>query len=230
MFEVENLRSGYGEIGVLKELSFAVQDEIFAVLGSNGAGKTTLLKTLARLLPVQSGRLKLDGTDVTGAPAHTMPGAGVAYVPQEGNVFPDLSVMENLSIGGRTGHRPKAEKLEEVFTLFPRLKERTSQAAGSLSGGEGQMLAVGRALMQDPKVLLLDEPSAGLSPIFVDTLFSSIAETRKERGVTIVLAEQNAVKTLEIADRVMVLSLGEMHLLRNRSELTMKDITAAYHI
>lgn len=230
MFEANALRSGYGEIGVLVDLTFSIKDEIFAVLGANGAGKTTLLKTLARLLPLQSGRLSLDGTDVSNAPAYAMPGAGVAYVPQEGNVFPDLSVMENLSIGGRTGHRSKAEKLEEVFTLFPRLKERRSQAAGSLSGGEGQMLAVGRALMQDPKVLLLDEPSAGLSPIFVDTLFSSIAETRKERGVTIVLAEQNAVKTLEIADRVMVLSLGEMHLLKDRSELSMKEIMAAYHI
>lgn len=230
MFEVQNLQSGYGEINVLKDISFSVQDEIFAVLGANGAGKTTLLKTLARLLPVQSGRLSLDGRDVSNAPANVMPGAGVAYVPQEGNVFPDLSVMENLSIGGRTGHRPKAEKLDEVFTLFPRLKERRSQAAGSLSGGEGQMLAVGRALMQDPKVLLLDEPSAGLSPLFVDTLFTSIVDTRKERGVTIILAEQNAVKTLEIADRVMVLSLGKMHLLRNRAELSMEDITAAYHI
>ncbi|MEM8786828.1 MAG: ABC transporter ATP-binding protein [Pseudomonadota bacterium] len=230
MFEAQNLRSGYGEITVLKDLSFAVKDEVFAVLGSNGAGKTTLLKTLARLLSVQSGSLKLAGKDVAEMPAHAMPGAGVAYVPQEANVFPDLSVIENLSIGGRTGHRSKAEKLAEVFTLFPRLKERTSQAAGSLSGGEGQMLAVGRALMQDPKVLLLDEPSAGLSPLFVDTLFSSIAETRRERGVTIVLAEQNAVKTLEIADRVMVLSLGKMHLLRDRSDLSMRDIVAAYHI
>jgi len=230
MFEANALRSGYGEINVLVDLTFSIRDEIFAVLGANGAGKTTLLKTLARLLPLQSGRLSLDGEDVSNAPAYAMPGAGVSYVPQEGNVFPDLSVMENLSIGGRTGHRSKAEKLEEVFTLFPRLKERRSQAAGSLSGGEGQMLAVGRALMQDPKVLLLDEPSAGLSPIFVDTLFSSIAETRKERGVTIVLAEQNAVKTLEIADRVMVLSLGEMHLLKDRSELSMKEIMAAYHI
>lgn len=230
MFEAQNLRSGYGEITVLMDLTFTVKDEIFAVLGANGAGKTTLLKTLARLLPLQAGKLSLNGADVSSTPAYSMPGSGVAYVPQEGNVFPDLSVLENLSIGGRTGHRPKAEKLEEVFELFPRLKERRSQAAGSLSGGEGQMLAVGRALMQDPSYLLLDEPSAGLSPLFVDTLFSSIAETRKERGVTIVLAEQNAVKTLEIADRVMVLSLGEMHLLRERSELSMKDIMAAYHI
>ncbi len=230
MFDVQAMRSGYGEMAVLKDLTFSIKNEIFAVLGANGAGKTTLLKTLARLLPLQSGSMSLNGNDVSKTPAYAMPGAGVAYVPQEGNVFPDLSVQENLSIGGRTGHRSKQEKLDEVFELFPRLKERRSQAAGSLSGGEGQMLAVGRALMQDPKVLLLDEPSAGLSPIFVDTLFSSIADTRKERGLTIVLAEQNAVKTLEIADRVMVLSLGEMHLLRPRSELEMSDITAAYHI
>lgn len=230
MFEAKNMCSGYGEMAVLKDISFSVKDEIFAVLGANGAGKTTLLKTLARLLPVQSGNLTLEGSDVSGTPAYAMPGAGVAYVPQEGNVFPDLSVLENLSIGGRTGHRSKGEKLEEVFELFPRLKERRSQAAGSLSGGEGQMLAVGRALMQDPQVLLLDEPSAGLSPLFVDTLFTSIADTRRDRGLTIVLAEQNAVKTLEIADRVMVLSLGEMHLLRDRADLSMSDITAAYHI
>ncbi len=230
MFDVQSMHSGYGEMAVLKDLTFSIRDEIFAVLGANGAGKTTLLKTLARLLPLQSGSMSLDGNDISKTPPYVMPDAGVAYVPQEGNVFPDLSVQENLSIGGRTGHRPKQEKLDEVFELFPRLKERRSQAAGSLSGGEGQMLAVGRALMQDPKVLLLDEPSAGLSPIFVDTLFSSIAETRKDRGVTIVLAEQNAVKTLEIADRVMVLSLGEMHLLKPRNELEMSDITAAYHI
>ena len=230
MYDVQAMHSGYGEMAVLKDLTFSIKDEIFAVLGANGAGKTTLLKTLARLLPLQSGSMALNGDDVTKTPAYVMPGAGVAYVPQEGNVFPDLSVLENLSIGGRTGHRSKAEKLEEVFALFPRLKERRAQAAGSLSGGEGQMRAVGRALMQDPKVLLLDEPSAGLSPLFVDTLFSSIAETRKEKGLTIVLAEQNAVKTLEIADRVMVLSLGEMHLLKPRAELEMSDITAAYHI
>jgi branched-chain amino acid transport system ATP-binding protein len=230
MFEAQKITSGYGEISVLKDIEFSVDNEIFAVLGANGAGKTTLLKTLARLLPLQGGDLTLDGKTVSNTPAYDMPAHGVAYVPQEGNVFPDLSVMENLSIGGRTGHRSKAEKLEEVFELFPPLKERRSQSGGSLSGGEGQMLAVGRALMQDPSVLLLDEPSAGLSPLFVDILFQSIADTRKERGVTIVLAEQNAVKTLEIADRVMVLSLGEVHLLRPRAELEMSDITAAYHI
>jgi len=230
MITARNLYSGYGEFAALKDLSFDIGDEIFAVLGANGAGKTTLLKTLARLLPLQSGSLSLDGEDLSAEPAYLMPRRGVAYVPQEANVFPDLSVAENLSIGGRTGHRPKAEKLDEVFTLFPRLKERRSQAAGSLSGGEGQMLAVARALMQDPRILLLDEPSAGLSPIFVETLFTSIADTRREKGLAIVLAEQNAVKTLEIADRVMVLSLGKMHLLRERSSMSLSDITEAYHI
>ena len=138
MFNVEGLRSGYGEMSVLKDLTFDVGNEIFAVLGANGAGKSTLLKTLARLLPLQAGKLSLDGKDVSKTPAYAMPGSGVAYVPQEGNVFPDLSVQENLSIGGRTGHRPKQEKFDEVFDLFPRLKERRGQSAGSLSGGEGR--------------------------------------------------------------------------------------------
>lgn len=230
MLNVANIQSGYGEIGVLSDISFEVKDEVFAVLGSNGAGKTTLLKTLALLLPTTSGQITFADTDITRMPAYLAPAHGLAYVPQEGNVFPALSVMENLRIGGRTGSRSIDEKLEEVFALFPRLKERTRQQAGSLSGGEGQMLAVGRAMMQEPKVLLLDEPSAGLSPLFVDILFESITEARKTRGMTIVLAEQNAVKALEIADRVLVLSLGQIHLIDDRSNLEIKDITAAYHI
>ena len=230
MLNVTNLRSGYGEIGVLKDITFDVKDEIFAVLGSNGAGKTTLLKTLALLLPATRGQITFQDKDITQLPAHLAPAHGLAYVPQEGNVFPALSVLENLRIGGRTGSLPMEQKLDEVFALFPRLKERTRQQAGSLSGGEGQMLAVGRAMMQEPKLMLLDEPSAGLSPKFVDILFESITEARKTRGMTIVLAEQNAVKALEIADRVLVLSLGEVHLLKDRRGVEIKDITEAYHI
>lgn len=230
MLNVANLHSGYGEIGVLSDINFDVKDEVFAVLGSNGAGKTTLLKTLALLLPTSQGQITFEDADITQMPAHLAPAHGLAYVPQEGNVFPALSVMENLRIGGRTGLRPLDEKLDDVFTLFPRLKDRTHQQAGSLSGGEGQMLAVGRAMMQEPKLLLLDEPSAGLSPMFVDILFESIKEAREKRGMTIVLAEQNAVKALEIADRVLVLSLGQIHLLKERENLEIKDITAAYHI
>lgn len=230
VLEVKNIVSGYGETSVIHDVSFNVEGEIFAVLGANGAGKSTLLKTLAKLINVQSGEIYWNGEDITAAPGYDLPDKGVTYVPQEHNVFPDLSVAENLSLGALIGHRSKEEKLEEVYELFPRLAERTGQQAGSLSGGEGQMLAVGRALMQDPKIILLDEPSAGLSPLLVDTLFENITTIRKERGVSIVLAEQNAVKTLEIADRVLVLSLGEIHLLEPAKKLNMKQLMEAYHI
>ncbi len=230
MLEVKNLHSGYGDVEVLHDISFIVENEIFAVLGANGSGKTTLLKTLSKLLPVSSGSIAWMGEDVTQTAAFDLTARGVAYVPQEHNVFPDLSVAENLSLGALVGERSKKERLEEVFELFPRLAERTGQLAGSLSGGEGQMLAVGRALMQDPKIIFLDEPSAGLSPLFVDILFEKIANTRTNRGVAIVLAEQNALKTLEIADRVLVLSLGEMHLLKDAKNLDRNELMEAYHI
>ncbi len=230
MFDVQKLGSGYGEIQVLSELTFEVGNEILAVLGANGAGKTTLLKTLAKVLPITHGSVSWEGQDVTHTPAYDLSTRGIAYVPQEGNVFPNLSVAENLSLGALVGTRPKDERLDEVYTLFPRLAERKDQRAGSLSGGEGQMLAVGRALMQDPKLLLLDEPSAGLSPLYVDTLFRTIAEARKSRGMAIILAEQNAKKTMEIADRVLVLSLGRMHLLEKTKSLSMKKLMQAYHI
>lgn len=230
MLQVSSLFSGYGEVEVLQDISFDVDNEIFAVLGANGAGKSTLLKALANLLPLSSGSTQWDGQDVHRLAAHELPARGIAYVPQEGNVFPYLTVAENLSIGALTGDRPKEDKLDEIYTLFPRLAERQSQLAGSLSGGEGQMLAVGRALAQDPRILLLDEPSAGLSPALVDILFEKIAEVRKERGVAIVLAEQNAAKTLTIADRVLVLSLGRVHLLKPAKGLSMKKLMEAYHI
>lgn len=230
MLEVKNLHSGYGDVEVLHDISFMVENEIFAVLGANGSGKTTLLKTLSKLLPISSGSISWMGEDVTQTAAFDLTARGVAYVPQEHNVFPDLSVAENLSLGALVGERSKKERLEEVFELFPRLAERTGQLAGSLSGGEGQMLAVGRALMQDPKIIFLDEPSAGLSPMFVDILFEKIANTRTNRGVAIVLAEQNALKTLEIADRVLVLSLGEMHLLKDAKNLDRNELMEAYHI
>lgn len=230
MLQADHLTSGYGEVTAIEDVSLDVRDEIFAVLGANGAGKTTLLKALARLLPAMGGTIRLNGEDISRTPAHLIAARGLAYVPQEANVFPRLSVLENLRIGGRIGVRPMEEKLDGIFRLFPRLAERTRQQAGSLSGGEGQMLAVGRALMQEPRVLLLDEPSAGLSPLLVDTLFQAIVQARRTLGMTIVLAEQNAVKTLEIADRVMVLSLGSVHLAAPRAELSLSDITKAYHI
>lgn len=230
MLEVRNLHSGYGDVEVLQDITFEVENEIFAVLGANGAGKTTLLKTLSKLLPISSGTVTWQGEDITKMPAFELSTRGVAYVPQEQNVFPDLSVAENLSLGALVGKRSKQERLDEVFDLFPRLADRREQSGGSLSGGEGQMLAVGRALMQDPQIILLDEPSAGLSPLFVDILFEKIVDTRTNRGVAIVLAEQNAVKTLEIADRVLVLSLGEMHLLKDAKNLDRNELMEAYHI
>lgn len=230
MFDVQNLGSGYGDVQVLSDLTFGVGNEILAVLGANGAGKTTLLSTLAKVIPLRTGSISWQGQDVSGCPAYELSKRGIAYVPQEGNVFPNLSVAENLSLGALVGTRSKQERLTEVYDLFPRLAERKDQSAGSLSGGEGQMLAVGRALMQDPQLLLLDEPSAGLSPLYVDILFQTIAEARKSREISIVLAEQNAKKTLEIADQVLVLSLGRMHLLENAKGLSMKRLMKAYHI
>lgn len=230
MFGVQNLGSGYGDVQVLSDLTFEVGNEILAVLGANGAGKSTLLSTLAKVIPVRHGAINWQGQDVSKTPAYELSRRGLAYVPQEGNVFPNLSVAENLSLGALVGTRSKLERLEEVYDLFPRLAERKDQRAGSLSGGEGQMLAVGRALMQDPQLLLLDEPSAGLSPLYVDVLFQTIAEARKSRGLSIVLAEQNAKKTMEIADRVLVLSLGRMHLLEAAKGLSMKRLMKAYHI
>ena len=230
MLNVSQLGSGYGDVQVLTDLSFDVGNEVLAVLGANGAGKTTLLKTLAKVIDVRTGNIHWQGKNVTETPAYELSASGIAYVPQESNVFPNLSVAENLSLGALVGKRSKTERLDEVYTLFPRLAERCEQSAGSLSGGEGQMLAVGRALMQDPQLLLLDEPSAGLSPLYVDTLFQTIADARESRGLAIVLAEQNAKKTMEIADRVLVLSLGQMHLLEDAQSLSMSQLMEAYHI
>lgn len=230
MLSIEQVSSGYGDVGVLNNISFTVKNEVFAVLGANGAGKTTLLKTLARLLPVTQGKIKLDLEDITQLPAYHLPLRGIAYVPQEDNVFPDMSVAENLSIGGMLDPSTRDFKLAEIYELFPRLADRKEQLAGSLSGGEGQMLAVGRALMQDPRIILLDEPSAGLSPLFVDTLFQKISEIRTAKKVTIVLAEQNAVKALEIADRVLVLSLGSIHMIEKASAMSTSKLKEAYHI
>ena len=207
--EVEGLRSGYHGVTVLKGLDFTVGNEIFAVLGANGAGKTTLLATLARLIPLMDGSIRFQGEDVSGLRPYETAGRGIGYVPQEKGVFSDLTVLENLTVGGMIGARSRDERMDEVFDLFPNLRTLRAQKAGTLSGGESRMVACGRALMQDPKVLLLDEPTAGLSPLYVDMFFDKIREIHQTRGVAIVLAEQNATKALQVADRVMVLSLGE---------------------
>jgi branched-chain amino acid transport system ATP-binding protein len=228
--EVQGLRSGYHGVTVLKGLDFAVGNEIFAVLGANGAGKTTLLATLARLIPLTAGTIRFQGEDVSMLPPYETAGRGIGYVPQEKGVFADLTVLENLSVGGMIGGRSRDERMTEVFALFPDLRDLQPQTAGTLSGGESRMVACGRALMQDPKVLLLDEPTAGLSPLYVDMFFDKIKEIHEARGVAIVLAEQNATKALQVADRVMVLSLGEAFAVLDAAELTTQQLKEGYRI
>ena len=228
--EVEGIRSGYDGVTVLKGLDFSVGDEIFAVLGANGAGKTTLLATLARLIPLTAGRIRFQGEDVSRLPPYETAGRGIGYVPQERGTFPDLTVLENLSVGAMIGERPRDERMAEVFELFPALRDQRAQRAGTLSGGESRMVACARALMQDPKVLLLDEPTAGLSPLYVDLFFDKIMEIHDIRGVAIVLAEQNATKALQVADRVMVLSLGAAFAVMDAAELTTQQLKEGYRI
>lgn len=228
--EVEGLRSGYHGVTVLKGLDFTVGDEIFAVLGANGAGKTTLLATLARLIPLMAGTIRFQGQDVSGLPPYETAARGIGYVPQEKGVFSDLTVLENLSVGGMIGTRPRDERMAEVFELFPDLRNLQAQRAGTLSGGESRMVACGRALMQDPRVLLLDEPTAGLSPLYVNMFFDKIREIHETRGVAIILAEQNATKALEVANRVMVLSLGEAYAVVDAAELTTQQLKEGYRI
>ena len=228
--EVSGLCSGYHGVQVLKSLDFSVGREVFAVLGANGAGKTTLLATLARLLPLMGGTIRFEGLDVSHLAPYETAARGIAYVPQEQGVFPYLTVLENLRVGGMIGSRPRQERMDEVFDLFPDLKSMLKQAAGTLSGGESRMVACARALMQDPKVMLLDEPTAGLSPLYVDLFMGKIREMHEARGVAIVLAEQNATKALQVSDRVMVLSLGEAHAVMDASDITTQQLKEGYRI
>lgn len=230
ILEAQAIRSGYYGVTVIKGLDFDVGTEVFAVLGANGAGKTTLLATLARLIPLMAGRIRFRGEDVSALPPFDTAGRGIGYVPQEKGVFPELSVFENLTVGGMIGERPVEQRMEEIFDLFPDLKVLQAQPAGTLSGGESRMVAAGRALMQDPALLLLDEPTAGLSPLYVDMFFEKVTEIHATRGVGIILAEQNATKALEVADRVMVLSLGESYLIDNAENLTTEQLKEGYRI
>jgi len=230
ILEAEGVRSGYGGVTVIKGLDFEVGNEVFAVLGANGAGKTTLLATLARLIPLMGGSIRFQGDEVSRLPAFETAARGIGYVPQEKGAFPDLSVFENLCVGGMIGDRPRDERISEVFELFPDLAALKDQLAGTLSGGESRMVACGRALMQDPSLLLLDEPTAGLSPLYVEMFFDKITEIHETKGVGIILAEQNATKALEVSDRVMVLSLGEAFLVEDADKLTTEQLKEGYRI
>ena len=210
MLEVRDLQVYYGMIHAIKGISFDVnQGEVIALIGANGAGKTTTLHTITGLLAPKSGSVLFEGKDITKVPAHKIVSMGMAHVPEGRRVFAELSVYENLKMGAYTRKDKKEieESLANVYKRFPRLDERKNQMAGTLSGGEQQMLAMGRALMSKPKIILMDEPSMGLSPIFVNEIFDIIRAV-SESGTTVLLVEQNAKKALSISDRAYVLETG----------------------
>ena len=225
MLEVKDLKVNYGMIQAIKGVSFHVeQGEVIALIGANGAGKTTILHTITGLLAPKEGSVIFEGTDITKIPAHKIVPMGMAHVPEGRRVFANLSVLQNLKMGAYT-RKDKAEfqeTLKMIYERFPRLEERQNQLAGTLSGGEQQMLAMSRALMSHPKLLMLDEPSMGLAPILVDQIFDIIKELH-EVGTTILLVEQNASKALKIADRAYVLETGNITLSGTGMELANSD-------
>jgi branched-chain amino acid transport system ATP-binding protein len=220
MLEVRDLHVYYGEIHALKGISFTVgQGEIVTLLGNNGAGKTTTLRTLSGLLAPRQGDVQLEGVSLLGIAPHDVVLKGITHVPEGRRIFNRLSVVENLEMGAYTrGDAAVGDDMEQVFAVFPRLKERRAQVAGTLSGGEQQMLAIGRALMAKPRLLLLDEPSMGLAPVLVEQIFETV-QTINRQGVTILLVEQNAAMALSIAERGYVLETGRLALEGGAREL-----------
>ena len=219
MLKIDNLSVNYGGIKAVRNVSFEVPDgKIVTLIGANGAGKSTILRTITGLVHAASGSITYDGEELTKLPTHTIVTKGITLVPEGRHVFPDMTVLENLKIGAYIRKDNLNDDIEWVYSLFPRLKERNWQQAGTLSGGEQQMLAVGRALMSRPKLIMMDEPSLGLAPIIVKEIFSIIKEINK-RGVTILLIEQNANMALHIADLAYVLETGTIALHGTGQEL-----------
>ena len=224
MLEVKDLQVYYGVIQALKGISFEVNEgEVIALIGANGAGKTTILHTVTGLINQKAGKIEFEGKDISHTPAYKIVAEGMAHVPEGRRVFAELSVYDNLMMGAYTRKDKKeiAETLAMVYKRFPRLEERKKQMAGTLSGGEQQMLAMGRALMSKPKIILMDEPSMGLSPIFVNEIFD-IIKAVSASGTTVLLVEQNAKKALSIADRAYVLETGKI-ILEGDAKVLMND-------
>jgi branched-chain amino acid transport system ATP-binding protein len=223
LLEVSDIRARYGSIEALKGVSLTVEEgEVVTLIGSNGAGKSTTLRSISGLTPASAGRIEFAGEDITNVPAHEIVVRGIALAPEGRHCFARMTVRENLDLGAHRRRGPEiAEDLERVFSLFPRLAERHKQKAGTMSGGEQQMLAIGRALMARPRLLMLDEPSMGIAPILVQRIYETIGEINKS-GVTILLVEQNANYALEISRRGYVLETGRV-VLANSSESLRND-------
>jgi branched-chain amino acid transport system ATP-binding protein len=231
MLELEGVNAGYGAFQALFDISMTVAaGEAVAVIGANGAGKTTLLRVISGLLPASGGAMRMEGTDLRATPPHRIIETGIAHVPESRRLFPRLSVEDNLKMGGfipkaRAKH---AARLDYVYTLFPRLKERRHQLAGTMSGGEQQMCAIGRALMSEPKLVLLDEPSMGLAPVVVAQVFDLVRRIRSE-GYTVLIVEQNVAQVLKVVDRAYLIEVGKIARSGKAAELAAsEDIRKAY--
>lgn len=230
MLKVNNLSAGYADVTILRDVSLEVETgQIVALIGANGAGKTTALKTISGLLKARTGSVHFDGKAIHSWPSHRVVAAGLIHVPEGRHLFPDMTVRENLELGSfRRGRSHRQASVKRVYGLFPVLEERKRQYAGTLSGGEQQMLAIGRALMSQPKLLMLDEPSLGLAPLLVNSIFDVIWEIR-ENGTTVLIVEQNAVQTLSLADMGYVLQNGTIALSGTGAELLEnEEIRTAY--
>ena len=225
MLELNNLTAGYGSFQALFSVNLEVKKgEAIAVIGPNGAGKTTLLRTISGMLPVQSGNLSMEGTSLKDVPPYRIIDFGIAHVPENRRLFSSMSIEDNLRMGAFTPNaRPHfEERLDFIFDLFPRLKERRSQIAGTLSGGEQQMCAIGRALMSSPKLLLMDEPSAGLAPVIVNQVFQLVQQIR-DQGLTVLIVEQNIEQVLKIVDRAYLMEVGTIKFSGKAGELIQSE-------
>ena len=230
LLELQGLKAGYGRVEVLRGVDLHVNaGEIVALLGSNGAGKSTLNNTVSGLVRATTGRVMFDGSDLTNCPSRQVVQAGLIQVPEGRRIFPNLTVRENLELGAfRRARERRSTNLDKVYTIFPRLKERVAQLAGTMSGGEQQMLAIGRGLMAEPKLLILDEPSLGLSPLLVEELFTLIGRLHAD-GLAVLLVEQNVGQSLEIADRAYVMENGSIRFSGPPAELLASaDLKRAY--
>lgn len=232
LLEIRDLTVRYGGIQALHGMSLSVpQGSIVTLIGANGAGKSTTLRTISGLVPLASGSIRFDGQEIAGWPSHRIVAAGLAHVPEGRLVFPELTVRENLMMGAylRRDRKEIADDLAWVWEFFPRLRERITQQAGTLSGGEQQMLAIGRALIGRPRCLMLDEPSLGIAPLLVETIFTRLVDLNKERGMTMLLVEQNASIALKVSSHAYVLESGRIHLKGPSAEIRSRpEVKAAY--